>query len=86
MAVYELIIVGGGAAGMLCAIEAKRLGIKNVLLIEKDKEWLEQEVQAQGYSIKDICSASIRRLQERGKCNGRTEYVLYHNTDLLSLG
>ena len=36
MAVYELIIVGGGAAGMLCAIEAKKSGIKNVLLIEKD--------------------------------------------------
>lgn len=33
---YELIIVGGGAAGMLCAIEAKKAGIKDVLLIEKD--------------------------------------------------
>ncbi len=36
MEVYELIIVGGGAAGMLCAIEAKKSGIKNILLIEKD--------------------------------------------------
>ncbi len=36
MEVYELIIVGGGAAGMLCAIEAKKAGIKNILLIEKD--------------------------------------------------
>lgn len=36
MEVYELIIVGGGAAGMLCAIEAKKAGIKDVLLIEKD--------------------------------------------------
>lgn len=36
MEAYELIIVGGGAAGMLCAIEAKKSGIKNVLLIEKD--------------------------------------------------
>lgn len=36
MKVYELIIVGGGAAGMLCAIEAKKSGIKNILLIEKD--------------------------------------------------
>lgn len=33
---YELIIVGGGAAGMLCAIEAKKAGLKNILLIEKD--------------------------------------------------
>lgn len=36
MEIYELIIVGGGAAGMLCAIEAKKSGIQNVLLIEKD--------------------------------------------------
>ncbi|WP_343345374.1 FAD-dependent oxidoreductase [Terrisporobacter petrolearius] len=36
MEAYELIIVGGGAAGMLCAIEAKKSGIKNVLLIEKN--------------------------------------------------
>ncbi|MCC3870054.1 FAD-dependent oxidoreductase [Terrisporobacter mayombei] len=36
MEAYELIIVGGGAAGMLCAIEAKKSGIKSVLLIEKD--------------------------------------------------
>ena len=36
MKIYDLIIVGGGAAGMLCAIEAKKLGMKNVLLIEKD--------------------------------------------------
>ena len=36
MQVYELIIVGGGAAGMLCAIEAKKAGLNNILLIEKD--------------------------------------------------
>lgn len=36
METYELIIVGGGAAGMLCAIEAKKAGINDVLLIEKD--------------------------------------------------
>ena len=29
-------------------------------VIEKDKEWLEQEVQAQGYSIKDIYIAEYR--------------------------
>ena len=33
---YDLIIVGAGAAGILCAIEASKKGIKNVLLIEKD--------------------------------------------------
>lgn len=33
---YDLIIIGGGAAGLLCAIEGKRTGIKDILLIEKD--------------------------------------------------
>ena len=36
MKIYDLIIVGGGASGMLCAIEAKKLGVKDILLIEKD--------------------------------------------------
>ena len=38
MQTYDLIIVGGGAAGMLCAIEAKKLAMNKVLLIEKDNE------------------------------------------------
>lgn len=33
---YDLIIVGGGAAGILCAIEANKKGLENILLIEKD--------------------------------------------------
>lgn len=33
---YDLIIIGGGAAGMLCAIEAKNRDINNILLIEKN--------------------------------------------------
>ena len=33
---YDLIIIGGGAAGLLCAVEGKRTGIKDILLIEKD--------------------------------------------------
>ncbi len=33
---YNLIIVGGGAAGILCAIEANKQGMDNILLIEKD--------------------------------------------------
>lgn len=33
---YNLIIVGGGAAGILCAIEANKKDIDNILLIEKD--------------------------------------------------
>lgn len=33
---YDLIIVGAGASGILCAIEASKRGIENILLIEKD--------------------------------------------------
>lgn len=33
---YDLVIVGGGASGILCAIEAYKKGIKNTLIIEKD--------------------------------------------------
>lgn len=33
---YNLIIVGGGAAGILCAIKATQQGIDKILLIEKD--------------------------------------------------
>lgn len=36
MKVYDLIIVGGGASGLLCAIEAKKLGVQDILIIEKD--------------------------------------------------
>lgn len=33
---YDLIIVGAGPAGMMCAVNAKKQGINSVLLIEKD--------------------------------------------------
>lgn len=33
---YDLIIVGAGASGILCAIEASKQGMKNILLLEKD--------------------------------------------------
>lgn len=33
---YDLIIVGGGAAGILCALQGKKQGIDNILIIEKD--------------------------------------------------
>lgn len=36
MKIYDLIIIGGGAAGMLCAIEAKKNGIEDILVIEKN--------------------------------------------------
>lgn len=33
---YDLIIIGGGASGLLLAINGKKNGIENILLIEKD--------------------------------------------------
>ena len=33
---YDLIIIGGGASGLLSAINGKKHGIKNILLVEKD--------------------------------------------------
>ena len=36
MKTYDLIIVGGGTAGMLCALNCKKKGIENILIIEKD--------------------------------------------------
>ncbi len=35
---YDLVIVGGGAAGIAAACHAYELGIKNILLLERDKE------------------------------------------------
>ena len=35
---YDLIIVGGGSAGLASAISAYDNGIKSILLIEKNKE------------------------------------------------
>lgn len=33
---YDLIIIGGGASGLISAINGKKDGIKNILLVEKD--------------------------------------------------
>lgn len=34
---YDLVIVGGGAAGLRCAIEARKKGIESILIIEYEK-------------------------------------------------
>jgi len=34
----DLVIVGGGPAGMAAAVEAKKLGIQDILIIERDVE------------------------------------------------
>jgi NADPH-dependent 2,4-dienoyl-CoA reductase/sulfur reductase-like enzyme len=35
---YEIVIIGGGSAGLASAIEAYKEGCKNILIIERDKE------------------------------------------------
>ena len=35
---YEIVIVGGGSAGIAAAVSAYEKGIKDILVIERDKE------------------------------------------------
>ena len=36
---YDLIIVGGGASGLSAGVSALRSGIKNVLILDRNKNW-----------------------------------------------
>ena len=38
METYDLIVIGGGPAGMFAVTQAKKRGLDNILLIERDKE------------------------------------------------
>lgn len=77
MDAYELIIVGGGAAGMLCAIEAKKAGLNDILLIEKDN-MLGGALCSGNYNISNelnITGKFYRKylIEEYEKCNIETK-------------
>ncbi|MDU6176211.1 MAG: FAD-dependent oxidoreductase [Clostridium perfringens] len=52
---YDLIIIGGGAAGLLSAINGKKDGIKNILLVEKDPI-LGGALNSADYNISEKCN------------------------------
>lgn len=69
----DLIIVGGGAAGMICAVEALRLGLK-VLLIEK-MDRIGKKVLATGNGRCNLANRNFDMSHYHGSCLPAAEAV-----------
>ena len=77
----EVVIVGGGPAGLACAIELRRLGVANVLVLEREAQagGIPRHCHHQGFGARDLLRIMsgpryARRYVERARrCGARVE-------------
>lgn len=85
MKTYDLIIIGGGPAGLAAAVAAKDNGIDNILILERDKSLggILQQCIHNGFGLHtfkeeltgpEYAARFIEQVEERG-----IEYKLNHN-------